>query len=148
MTAVEFLDAVQTAVVTALAIAAVLAGGWAVMGRSIWKSVKGWFSALEKRFDGLEQQQAEDRAMAETDREAQRLRDREINHKLDAVTSEQRYHREKLESHTESIQSLRERTAHLEGKEEARREAAQIANAAGNLAAAIKHPQIEEETPS
>jgi hypothetical protein len=63
-----------------------------------------------------------------------------VDSKVEGVISEQKAIRGELKSLADGHQSLRERTARLEGKEEARLEAAQLAGAAGRVVEAISHP--------
>lgn len=136
----------QQLVITVMALGAAVGVGHLFIGRKLWDKVfgkEGWFARLDSRFEALEKTQAEDRLMADTDRRAQTERNAEINRKMDAFSLEQREQRQQLAVLADNHQALALTVAKLEGKEEARAEAAQLAGAASRIAEAITHPQEE-----
>lgn len=106
----------QQAIITVLALGAALGIGWFALGRSVWASIfgeNGWFSRLEKRFERVEQAQAQ------------------FADGLMEIRGEQKALRTDLKAVTAGQQQHAVQIARLEGRDEARREAAQLASAAG-----------------
>lgn len=142
----DVIDAIQQIVITAGAVMAALGLGWMTVGKKIHGSIfgeDGWLHRLDQRFQTLEDSQEEDRKLADVDRRASAERNAEVSRKMDQFSIEQREQRKQLVTLSDNHQALALTVAKLEGKEEARAEAAQLAGAASRIAEAITHPQEE-----
>lgn len=72
---------------------------------------------------------------------------KKVDEKVDGVIKEQVTVREELMKTQEDHHLVKERVARLEGRRDAQLEAAQLANAVGNVANAITHPVEQRHEP-
>lgn len=119
----DVIGAAQQAVTAAVAIGGVLFAFWLLIGKEVWKEVRGHF----ERIDQMEK--------------AQTKGFDKLNSGQDAMSADIVTLTKNVDKLTDGYHNLRERTARLEGREEGRAEVVQAANAAANVAAALKPPE-------
>ncbi|MGD9889872.1 MAG: hypothetical protein AB7U18_01085 [Dehalococcoidia bacterium] len=133
----EVTNAGQQVLILLLALGGALGISWVAGLKRVYGSVfgkEGYFARQDQRFDRIEQHQEE-----------AKTRSVEIAKKVDTVITEQKDMRREVKDIRDGQYSDRERIARLEGRRDAQLEAAQLANAVGNVANAITHPR--EATP-
>lgn len=142
LTFAEVWAALQTATVSVLAVLAAVAGIWTVAGRPTYKRINGWFAHLDERLDDMKTNQENAQIEREADRRAQENRDEKMTLKMDNITSIVNRHEGILYGVAEK-KGLIEEMAYMRGHEDARKETAQLANAAATFLAPAEHKQEE-----
>ena len=134
----DITNAAQQVIILVLALGGVLGISWVAGLKKVYSSVfgkEGYFARQDQRFDRIEKHQEE-----------AKTRSVEIAQKVDTVITEQKDMRREVKDIREGQHLDRERIARLEGRRDAQLEAAQLANAVGNVANAITHPREEPRT--
>lgn len=129
----EVANAAQQVIILILAIGGFLGISWMAGLKHVYASVfgeEGYFKRQDQRFERVEKHQEE-----------AKTRSVEIAQKVDTVITEQKDMRREVKDIRDGQYSDRERIARLEGRRDAQLEAAQLANAVGNVANAITHPR-------
>jgi hypothetical protein len=136
----EVWDGVQAATVSILALLAGVAGVWAVAGRPTYKKINGWFDHLDGRLNRMEGNQHDAQIERESDRRAQEIRDEKLTLKMDHMTAIVDRHEGVLYGSGDK-KGLIEEMAYMRGHEDARKETAQLANAAATFLAPHETPK-------